>query len=207
MSSGHQTRSYIANAVNVAASTTAQQVANLSIDNEMRLNFKVDIVLGQVAGTPTIALQDSNGLGIWNSIKSNTLSASTDKTVSAVSASTGTLTSASHGFTAGQLVTINSTGTMPGGLLPGQKLFIVNPTTNTFQVTPFLGNNSAVGSFKDAGSGTITVTAATVATIAVNAQTSGDVQYLPLRPQARLVGTTSAGQTLQVIDVRVGYTY
>lgn len=214
MAAGHGSRSYVNNPVSVPSNTTAQYVCNFGINNGMRLNLGVDIVLGQcsVAGATTVKLQTSNGLGLWTDSKTASPTSSTDKTISAVTAGTGTLTSNSHGYAAGQLVTINSAGgTVPGGLIPGGRYFVSNPTTNTFQLsTTFAGagvSAPAISSFGDAGSGTITTSAAQVITIAVNSQTSGDVQYLPLRPQGQLVCTTANGDTVQIIDVRVGHIY
>lgn len=207
MAIGHQTRSYVTSAVNVAASATAQPVCSFGITDRDALNLKVDILLGQcaVSGTTTVTLQDSNGFGIWNSTKSATPTASTDKAVSAVDTTTSTLTSTSHGYAAGTLVTINSTGSTPGGLVAGGRYFVVNPTTNALQLAAVLGG--APLSISSAGAGTIKLSAVRVVTVVLNAQTAGDVQYLPLRPQGRLVCTTDTTDTVQVVDVRVSHLY
>ena len=207
MSAGHQVKRYIARAVNIPASQTAAKAADFTINDDMRTNLKVDILVGKVAGTPSVLLQDSTGFGNWNTLKSVALTASTDQTVSSVNATTGVLTVAAHGYTQGQLITLNSSGTVPGGLLPGDRYFVANPTTNTFQLYLLEGNSVAQSSFTDAGSGTITVTAVQWATVALNVEVAGDQAVMPLRPMGRVAVTTGAGQTVQVVDVRVCHIY
>lgn len=206
MSTGYQSRSYGNHGVPVPASQTNAPICSFAINNENRLNIKADVYLGQVASTPVLKLQDSNGWGIWNDVKSTTLSASTDITVTPTAA-TGLLTAAAHGLTNGQLVTINSTGKVPGGLIPGTRYFVFSATTSTFQLGLRPSDAAPINAFSDVGSGTITVTAATVATFALNVNVSGDQAVMPLRPNGRLVATTSGGQTVQVLDFRLGYTY
>lgn len=214
MAAGHGTRSYLNNGgpgpgVNVATNQTNVATGiTFGINSDMRLNLVVDVVVGQCAviGTTNVGLRNGNGFGLWTNTKTAAVSASTDKTISSVTAGTGTLTSNSHGYTAGQLVTINSSGAVPGGLFAGGKYFVTNPTTNTFQLSASY-NGPAITSFLDAGSGTIKTTAAAVVTLAFNAQTAGDVQYLPLRPQAEIIATTANGDTIQIIDVRVAHLY
>jgi hypothetical protein len=207
MSTGHQVRHYLGKAVSVPVSQTDAPIAGFAINDAMRLNIKIDVILGVVTGAGTLQLEDSTGFAFWNLIKTATPAASTQKTISAVGVTTGILTSAGHGYTQGQLITLNSTGTVPGGLLPGQRLFVTNPTTNTFQVSLHPANEAPQTSFTDAGSGTITATLATVATLAANVNVAGDQAVMPLRPLGRITATTGGSDTIQVIDVRVCYLY
>jgi hypothetical protein len=207
MSSGYQVKKCMSRGVSVPASSTLAPVCGVGIANEARLNLVIDIYTGAVVGTPSLVFQDSTGYGIWNTIKTASASASTNQTVSAVSPTTGVLTIAAHGYTNGQMVAIGSTGTVPGGLDPSQAYFIQNATTNTFQLSAYQGNSNPVSSFTDSGSGTITVCAAQVVTIRMNAQVSADQAYMPLRPEGQLACTTTSGQTCQILLCNSGYTY
>lgn len=50
-----------------------------------------------------------------------------------------TWTSTSHGFSTGQTVTFTTSGSLPSGLAVGTKYFVINATTNTFQVSATSG--------------------------------------------------------------------
>lgn len=76
--------------------------------------------------------------------------------ISVPDATTDTLTSNGHSLTAGQAVRVRVTnGTVPGGLSTGTQYFIVNPTTNTFQVA--LTPGGAAVDITSVGSGQIEV--------------------------------------------------
>lgn len=72
-----------------------------------------------------------------------------------VNTGTETFTITSHGFLDGQKVRFVSTGTLPAGLTANTDLFIVNVTTNTFQVSLTLGG--AAINLTTTGIGTHTV--------------------------------------------------
>lgn len=69
---------------------------------------------------------------------------------------TNTITIPSHGFYLGNKIMFSSTGTLPSGLNTYDLFYIINPTTNTFQVSKTI-NGSAV-SILDLGSGVQTIT-------------------------------------------------
>ena len=54
--------------------------------------------------------------------------------VAFTAATTGILTSASHGLKQNTIVKVESTDTLPSGLSTSAYYFVVNPTTNTFQL-------------------------------------------------------------------------
>lgn len=203
MAAGHQAKAYLAYGVTAPASATTE-ITKLTLDNEMRLNVVMDVYLGQVASTPSLRLQDSLGYGVWNDAKTTALSASTDKTVTV---SGSTWTAASHGYTAGQMVVINSTGQIPGGYYPGTRAFVQAPTTNTFTLSAINDPKASPIVTTDSGTGTLTVTAMTVVTLRLNVNVAGDQAVMPLRPLGRIAIVASGGQTAQVLDVRTGYTY
>ncbi len=207
MSAGFQSRSYLLRGITVPASQAAAEVARFNIKNGGQLNLKVDVYVGQVTSGGTPKLQDSNGYEIWNTVKTGSgLSASTDITVTP-DYTTGTFTATAHGLANGTWVALNSTGTVPGGLDSEARYYVQNATTNTFQLSS--GQTGAVlpVSFSDNGSGTIIVTAVTVATLALNVNVAGDQAVMPLRPNGRVVITTTSGQVVQVMDVRLGQSY
>lgn len=71
-------------------------------------------------------------------------------------AGTDTLTSAGHGLTNGETINFSTTGTMPGGLDTfdnGFFYFVVNVTTNTFQVSLTPGGSAI--DITSSGSGTL----------------------------------------------------
>ena len=205
MASGHQTRSaLVQNASLVPASQTLVPVANLGISHENSRNIRVDYYLGKVSGTPSLLLQDTNGLGFWNTVKTSSLSASTQITVTPAFSS-GIFTATAHGLLNGQLVGLNSSGLVPGNLSSATRYFVANAAADTFQLATSIGGIPV--SFADNGTGTVTVTAASLVSISLNIEVTGDQAVLPLRPTARVAATTSSGQTVQLLDVRYGNSY
>jgi hypothetical protein len=195
--------------VTIPASQTNAPVTFIPVTATSRLSLVVDVYVGKVAagGTPTVKLQDSTGQNIWSDVKASaSITASTNTTVT-LNTSTSVFTAASHGFTDGQLVALNSTGTLPGTFAPGEAVYIQNSTTNTFQLSYQQGVGSLPVSASQAGSGTLTVTPVRVVTIRVNNAVTADQAVLPLRPVARLVATTGASDSIQVISVSVGASY
>lgn len=205
MSSGHQTRSALAqNAALVPSSQTLLPVASLGISHENSRNIRIDYYLGKVAGTPALLLQDTNGLGFWNTAKSVSLTASTQITVTPAFG-TGVFAATAHGLLNGQLVGLNSSGTVPGNLNAAIKYFVTNAVADSFQLATSIGGLPV--SFTDNGTGTVTVTAASLVSISLNIEVSGDQAVLPLRPTARIAATTNGGQSIQLLDVRYGNAY
>jgi hypothetical protein len=58
-----------------------------------------------------------------------------------VNTGTNTITITNNGYSAGQLLQFTSTVSLPSGLTPGITYYIVNPTTNTFQVSLSFGGS------------------------------------------------------------------
>lgn len=71
---------------------------------------------------------------------------------SAVNISTNTITIPSHGFVNGNTVTFYSSEELPDGLFAGSPYFIINATTNTFQVSTTTGGSAVT--FTSQGFGT-----------------------------------------------------
>lgn len=71
-------------------------------------------------------------------------------------AGTDVVTASAHGLTNGQRVRLTSTGTLPAGLSAAIAYYVVNKTTNTFQVS--LTSGGAAVDITDAGTGTHTFT-------------------------------------------------
>jgi hypothetical protein len=207
MGAGHAVKSYLNKGVTIPASQALGEVCRFAIENEGRLNFKVDVYLGKVTSTPLLRLQDSTGYEFWNTVKSGSaLSASTDVTVTP-DYTTGVLAAVAHGFADAQLIVLNSSGAVPGSLLQGNRYFVRLLTANTFSISTQQTAGSIVTGFTDNGTGTITATAVTLSTLSVNVEVAADQAAMPLRPTGRLVATTTGGQAVQVVDVRIGQVY
>lgn len=71
------------------------------------------------------------------------------------SAVTQLLTSNGHGFSAGDKIRVSSGTTLPTGLSAATDYYVINPTTNTFQVSATL--NGVAVTIGDAGTGTHTL--------------------------------------------------
>lgn len=67
-------------------------------------------------------------------------------------AGTDALTAVSHGLSAGNIVFVRSTTTLPAGLSANTPYYVINPTTNTFQLSTSSGGSAV--NITDAGTGT-----------------------------------------------------
>lgn len=83
----------------------------------------------------------------------NTVSA----TVDATTVSSNTITSTAHGFSSGDRVILNSSGTAPGGTTTGTVYYIKSATTDTFQLSTY-SNLSSTVDITSIGSGYISLT-------------------------------------------------
>lgn len=191
--------------VSVGASATNAVVSKeFPVSNDGSTNFRADIYLGKVVGSPVLKLQDSSGLNIWTDSKTATASASTQKTVSAVDASADTLTSASHGYTSGQPVVINSSGALPAGLEAGKVYYAEAVDANTVKLHTIRDLSSPVD-ITDAGSGTIQLTAVSRVEIVITSYLSSDISsgYAPVNAQARVVCSSAGGESAQIVAVKI----
>lgn len=73
----------------------------------------------------------------------------------AVNTSTERITITSHGLSAGDIVFFTSTGTLPGGLSATTVYYVINPTTNDFQVSTSSGGSAV--NLTSQGTGTHTL--------------------------------------------------
>lgn len=69
---------------------------------------------------------------------------------------TNTITINSHGFSNGNKLTFNSTGTLPAGITSYALYYVVNKTTNDFQISETIGGTAIT--ISDVGTGIHTVT-------------------------------------------------
>lgn len=87
-----------------------------------------------------------------------------------------TITSASHGYQNNDGVLFTTTGALPTGLTSGTRYWVINATTNTFQVTTVLGN--AALSFSGTQSGLHTVHVASPRLVSTMAYTGVAIRLL-----------------------------
>ena len=103
-----------------------------------------------------------------------------------ISSSTVNLLDTAHGHLDGQELTLSSSTTLPTGLLANTKYYVVNKTTNTFQVS--LSSGGSAVAFTTNGSGTLTWTK-----IIYDAYLLAD-KSVPLRKTINLAGVTNYNQ-------------
>jgi hypothetical protein len=179
-------------------------VPSFGIAMNSRDLLRVDVLVGRsVAATGvTVSLQDSSGAGIWRNVKdSSAISASTNRTLTPDSA-TDIFTSVGHGFTSGQAVALYTTGTLPVGLDSSKIYYVKVLDADSFQLTA-VQNDGIITDITSDGTGTLTASAVRVVSLTINNAVSGDQALIPIKSQCRVVADTGAGDSLQVMDVRV----
>ncbi len=75
-------------------------------------------------------------------------------TVTITIAAPGVFTASNHGLIAGQVVSLSTSGTLPTGLTAGPLYYVVNPTTNTFQVATSPGGTAITTTGSQSGTHT-----------------------------------------------------
>lgn len=80
------------------------------------------------------------------------------------SANPGVVTKATHGLNNGDVVTLSTTGVLPGTLSQNQVYYVANKATNTFELSLTSGGTS-INTSSGAGSGTHSYSTADVAVI------------------------------------------
>lgn len=196
------TISRILKAVSLGESQT-NYVLSQAFSPEDPTHFRANVLVGKVAvsAAVTMGLMESAGYGIWAATKTAAITDSTDTTVSAIDTETGACTAAGSGLAAGDYVVINAATTMPTGLTLNQLYVVDRVSGNDF----YLKNPGAAPYDiiipEDDGTGTITVTKCRLFSIKFLAEVAGDQAHLPLPSAVKVVATTGASDSLQVLDV------
>lgn len=190
-----------------ASETNTVASEQFPVSNDGSTNFRADIYMGRVVGAPVLKLQDSSGLNLWADNKTAAASASTQKTVSAVSDTADTLTSAAHGYTSGQPVVINSSNGVagiPGGLEQGKVYYVNVLDANTVEMHANRDLNSRFD-ITSAGTGTITLTLVTRFEIVVTSYLAADITsgFAPVNSMARVVCSSAGGESAQIVAVKI----
>lgn len=161
---------------------------------------RIDIYTGKVvvAAAVSAAIQDSSGYNIWTTKKSVSITASTQKTFTADS-STDQLTAAGHGLVEDQPFILTVVGVLPAPLQPSVVYYALVVSANVIQVKASPGASPI--DLTSAGSGANTLTAVGLFSIPLLDEVAGDQTYLPLRSMARIVATTGAGDSLEIVDI------
>jgi hypothetical protein len=145
----------------------------------------MDIYVGKVvvAGSITAKVQHSSAYNLWTDAKTVSITASTDKTVTAVSTSTDAL--------------ISSSGEVPAGLQPNTVYRVTVVDSNTIKLT----NTAGSVNLTSTGSGTILVTPVRAFSIIHQEVVAGDQAHTPMKSKGRVtMSLTNAGDSVQVID-------
>jgi hypothetical protein len=180
---------------------------NMPISKRFRItaggsgSMRNDIYVGKVTGVGTAKVQHSSGYNVWVDGKSVTFSASTNKSVSAVSTTNDTLTVTGHGYVDNQAIAFISSADTPAPLQAGKIYYAEVVDANTIKVRDTEGGPAI--NLTAAGSGTITVSDVRVFTITHQEAVTADQTHTPLRGMGRLLATTAGGEDIQVCDVVV----
>jgi len=181
-----------------ASQTRAEVVPSASVPQGGPL-LRFDVVLGRVAGTPSLILQQGTLPGIWADVKSQAAVAAAG-TACTFTAGTNVIAATSHGLVLGQLVMFATAGVLPNSVAgDGIYQVIAVSGANSFEVRPSDGgSNQTAFSILSAGTGSHVVVACQTASITLSPYVAGDQAALPLRPRLRVVCTTAGGETAQV---------
>ena len=165
--------------------------------------MRIDVYTGFVTAATgvSVKVQSSTGYNIWDDTKSASILASSNKTFTANPAN-NQLTSTAHGLSSGDVVVLSSTGSLPTGLQENTKYFVEVIDANTLELYDTANRNSnTLAQFSDAGSGTHSLAKVSKVSITFNPNVAGDQAYLPLGNVIRVVASTGAGDSLQVVDI------
>lgn len=188
--------------VSIPASQTNALVAesNRQTAGALQHAMRIDVFTGiaAVGSAITAKHQHSNMPGLWTDGKTVSITASTDASATA-NAAADTLTVTSHGLVENQPVVIGGT-TVPGGTMPKTIYYTKVVDANTIQLKA--NNDSSVIDITSTGT-SVTVTAVRVFSISYQANVAGDQSHMPLRANGRVVCTTGAGDSVDILAVLV----
>lgn len=161
---------------------------------------RLDLIVGQVTVAAAISAkhQHSNVPGLWTDAKTVSITASTPKSAT-VNPATDQLTIAAHGYVENQLVVVGGT-VLPEGSQPSTFYWVKVIDANTIQLKT--ANDGQVLDVTSAGT-SVTVTAARVFSITYLPTVAGDQAHMPLRSSGRIVLTTGAGDSVELLAVKM----
>lgn len=165
--------------------------------------FRLDVVLGYVAGTPDFLLQHASLPGHWSDVKTAITATASAGTVCTFTAGSNRVTSTAHGCSPGEFVGFYATaGELPPGVSQAM-LYKVSevPDANTLVVMPYSAPGMGNHVPEVAGAGTYRVVPATSVSITLNPEVAADQTFLPIRHAARVLATTGGGEIAQVLAI------
>lgn len=168
------------------------------------LHSRFDIYIGSATITSgaTIQLQTGSGYNLWENVKADTSITSKSATTFTVDTATNIVTATAHGLSNGDVVTVSSTGTLPSGLQANTKYFVEVIDANSIYLhsTAQLILSTRV-QFSTTGSGTHSLVKVSKISIRLSTDNVADQAVLPLSNQVRLLASTGAGDSLQIVDI------
>jgi hypothetical protein len=197
-------------ALSVVGTSIGASVSNVEVSKQFRISpsgsrsIRVDLLVGKVAiaNGITAKLQHSSGYNLWSDANTVAVTASTEKTISAVDDATDILTSVAHGYVTGQPVVINSSTAVPRGLSAGEIYFVLKINDDTFYLVDAPDSEKPID-LLSAGSGTITTTAVRCLSITQQEVVTADQSVMPLKPLGRIVCSSGASDSAQIVDILV----
>lgn len=155
---------YVSSTSNIVKGDAILQTQYVTISQWSRLLNKLDIdaLLTDTDYNSTLALSNGNSLSTKFSSLVTKLNADDSSRITQtfgsgdVDTGTETITITSHGFVDNEIVRLTSSGTLPVGLTTNTVYYIINATTNTFQLSETSGGSAV--DLTSGGSGTHTIT-------------------------------------------------
>lgn len=189
----------ISTGVEVGPSTTENISKSFPITAGGAQHFRADVYVGKIVGTVDFGLSHSSGFNIWTPTKTTPITASTDISCT-INTSTDVVTATGHGFQNNDAVVFNA-ATLPEPLQPNEVCYVSVIDANNFYATK---SNGTRINFTTTGS-SVTVTKVRLFTLILSANIASDVSsgYIPLRSQGVITLTTGAGESAQIVGVRI----
>lgn len=162
--------------------------------------LRLDLYTGvtTIASAITAKHQHTNLLGLWSDGKTATLSASTQKAATP-DFTTSQLAVTSHGYSENQPIVI-SAATVPTGLAARTIYYAKVLDANTIQLKS--QNEGSLVGFSDNGA-TVKTTAVQLASISYQDNVAGDQATMPLRNLGRVVLSTGAGDSVDILAIKL----
>jgi hypothetical protein len=185
----------------VPASVSMQPVTDeqgFGRDVDATHDLRIDLILGEVVGTPQFTIQHSDSPGIWEDVETIAATAAAGVACTFTPGSLN-ITATAHGLVPGQRITFNSSGQLPNSIRPADMYYVTQVhSVNVVNVAPVAVGFSGI-TILDAGSGTHKLIPVSFLSSRLVNNIVADQPFVPARGSFRWICTTTGGQTAQVL--------
>lgn len=186
----------------VGASATDQAVSDNFRETAGALSeaLRIDIFTGVATAATGITAkhQHTNMPGLWTDAKTVSITSSSQQSAT-VNATTDQLSITTHGLSEDQPVVVAGS-VIPGGLEAKKIYFVKVISANAIQLKST--NDGQVVDITSTGT-SVTVTAVRMFSISYLPTVAGDQSHMPLRSLGRVVVTSGAGDSVDIVSIRV----